>query len=853
MAGAEIVDRNADPDAAQGRQGVQSERLAFHDAAFGQFQRDPLRRHAGFGKHPGQASRQILLQQLLAGQVDVHDEAVERNAQRVPSFQCQAGLADHPLAHLDDQAGILGDRDEMVGRNRALRLILPAHQGLGTADVPAFQADHRLVMHRQRALLECAAQSGFEMDAPHRALGDALLVKVESVAPAVLGLVHRRVGMLHQRLGVPAVLRVQADADAGGNMQRVIADDQHLFQRLDDFFRHVRGGLAIPQIFQQDHELVAAQTGECILFAQQHPDAPGHGLQHGIADGVAETVVDRLEPVQVDEQHGQPACRAVGTAGGMGQPVRQQHPIRQAGQRIVIRDVFQVRVLLLQRLLRLLPFGDVLHRADHARRVAPLVQLDFRAFMHDPDRAIRAHDAMIDLVWHATFEGAPDRGIHVRAVIGMHPRKESLVTGAEFIRRDAEHAIDAFRPEQPVLSNLPIPVSHVGDALRLGETLHGFAQLARSKRDLPVLADEQQQRRRQAEQQQGDEAVQRAEDDAPVGLVKAGQRVDQRRFRGDVAGQHKPGLQQLALVDDVLVGTGLDRWQRGHGDAVQVPDQQARRRTSLARTAGDIAAEHAGIQVGVFHAEHDEVSCIHDGLDRLGQRERAALSIGHAAQRGQEDEASPLRMQARDHVVDAVARDKGGMDVGMLLQFAANLGFDRAIGFGGIADDDDFPDGRVDPAHQTQVGRDFLPFEHARHARGVEPRPDAVIIDPGKEHRHSGKHTVQMGEREREGVVVGDVDRRRPIPLVLLRQVCADQVGVGRTVAGPLGIEIFHVEGIGTAGIRVQGVDEALMLALAPGVFLAVGVQYEDRRGNHGLGGKAEGQQEQQSQAHGGG
>jgi hypothetical protein len=72
----------------------------------------------------------------------------------------------------------------------------------------------------------------------------------------------------------------------------------------------------------------------------------------------------------------------------MAHPVHQQGPIRQIGQRIVIRDVLQVRVLLAQGLFHLLPLSDVLHSTDHADRLALVVPQHFRVFVHDADGAV---------------------------------------------------------------------------------------------------------------------------------------------------------------------------------------------------------------------------------------------------------------------------------------------------------------------------------------------------------------------------------------------------------------------------------------------------------------------------------
>src|SRR5438477_11965141 len=57
-------------------------------------------------------------------------------------------------------------------------------------------------------------------------------------------------------------------------------------------------------LVQQHDELVAAESGHDIAVAQRAFRALGHLDQKRVAIGMAERIVDHLEPVEVDEQHG---------------------------------------------------------------------------------------------------------------------------------------------------------------------------------------------------------------------------------------------------------------------------------------------------------------------------------------------------------------------------------------------------------------------------------------------------------------------------------------------------------------------------------------------------------------------
>ena len=63
-------------------------------------------------------------------------------------------------------------------------------------------------------------------------------------------------------------------------------------------------------------------------------DAPRDGDQELVADVVAEAVVDRLEVVEVEEEHCGPADVAV--VERAADPLREEHPVRKAGERVVV-------------------------------------------------------------------------------------------------------------------------------------------------------------------------------------------------------------------------------------------------------------------------------------------------------------------------------------------------------------------------------------------------------------------------------------------------------------------------------------------------------------------------------------
>ena len=97
----------------------------------------------------------------------------------------------------------------------------PAQQGFGAGDQAGAQVDPRLVVQHKFFLRQRGVQLRLDGLALDRAHIHFLVKKLVIVAPAFLGVVHGRVGMLDQGFDVAAVLRKHADADAGGHMQLV--------------------------------------------------------------------------------------------------------------------------------------------------------------------------------------------------------------------------------------------------------------------------------------------------------------------------------------------------------------------------------------------------------------------------------------------------------------------------------------------------------------------------------------------------------------------------------------------------------------------------------------------------------
>ena len=256
---------------------------------------------------------------------------------------------------------------------------------------------------------------------------------------------------------------------------------------------------------------------------------------------------------------------------------------------------------------------------------------------------------------------------------------------------------------------------------------------------------------------------------------------------------------------------------------------QIRRRRALALAAGHEPAQHARVQVGVLHAEHDEPSRLHDRRDGLGKGQRAAVSIADGAEGGQEHDALGLAAQRLDEAIDAAGGHEPGTDVWLVRKLGADVAPDGGEGLGIIADHQDVVHARVEPSHQRQVGGDFLVLEDAGDPVRVQSRPDGVVVDTREEHRRARKDLRQVRQRKTQGVVVADIDGARSVTGVLAGQVRGHGARGCRGVRDALGIEVLDAQVRGIEAGGAKGVGEAFVLAPGPGVFLTVGVEHEHR------------------------
>ncbi|MBB1596909.1 hypothetical protein A9973_22875 [Achromobacter sp. UMC46] len=142
--------------------------------------------------------------------------------------------------------------------------------------------------------------------------------------------------MQHGR-GIGAVAWNQRNADASANQNRIfffhiigLRDRLH-----DSVANRLRFGLRT--LADQQHEFIAADARRHGTIGHQRQQAFGYLLQQCVAGSMPVGVVDRLESVQVQIQHGEFHASRAGVRHGLVQCLEQPVAVQQAGQRVLAR------------------------------------------------------------------------------------------------------------------------------------------------------------------------------------------------------------------------------------------------------------------------------------------------------------------------------------------------------------------------------------------------------------------------------------------------------------------------------------------------------------------------------------
>ncbi len=236
---------------------------------------------------------------------------------------------EHEATDPDDQAGLLGERDELAGGDRAAVGVLPADQRLDPDDVSVGERDDRLVVAPELARVERALEVRLEVET----LDDG------DVHPGSNTSKRSRPSRLARYIAMSALRSTSAGVSPSSSYAMPMlavtctsVPSTSIGSRTSSRMRSGDpGGVdRVVVLLEQDRELVAAEAGERVGRRVMASQPSGDGEQDGVAGLVAEAVVDRLEAVEVDVQHRVAAAGPAESGSGVLEPVEQQRPVRRA-------------------------------------------------------------------------------------------------------------------------------------------------------------------------------------------------------------------------------------------------------------------------------------------------------------------------------------------------------------------------------------------------------------------------------------------------------------------------------------------------------------------------------------------
>ena len=339
--------------------------------------------------------------------------------------------------------------------------MVPAHQGFEPRHGLARSVDAGLEDDPQLPLFERNAQVRFDPLPLARSLVHLGSEEAEAPLPGRLCGVERKVGVAHQVVGGAIVIVGGDDAHGradrnGGSVDRVgprKAVDDALRQR-----RRARPGAEVAG--QNDLELVAAEPADLPRFANHVAKPQGNQPEQSVTCRVAERIVHRLEPVEVEKKDRATVLSPDRADQSIVQCAAKRLAVGEAGERILPGEPVQLD-------LRLPDLGQVRCEAAVAEEAPDLV-MDGTAGDRPPDLVLglRPDDEVLEGDVRQQIEA--ERPFRSRASVRRFGRDQvgegTFEQVACFTPKRPRHAIADVRqrsvaagfPEPPLLAALEL-------------------------------------------------------------------------------------------------------------------------------------------------------------------------------------------------------------------------------------------------------------------------------------------------------------------------------------------------------------------------------------------------------------
>ena len=237
---------------------------------------------------------------------------------------------------------MLGDRNELRRRDFADGRMIPARQRLDADDLFAARIDDRLVGGGEPVVLDGVEQIAFEQLAVGQVGVHRRVVDAGAVAALVLGAIERHVGVAQNVGGVAGAAVDHRNADRGADDDVVAADHVGRADRGDDAAGDRLERIGIGLAMGDDGEFVAAEAGHQILAAHDAAQPLGDVENELVADVMAERIVDVLEVIEIDVEHGRRRAAGAHVVDHGFEPLAEIDAVGQAADRIVQGEMAQL-------------------------------------------------------------------------------------------------------------------------------------------------------------------------------------------------------------------------------------------------------------------------------------------------------------------------------------------------------------------------------------------------------------------------------------------------------------------------------------------------------------------------------
>jgi len=114
---------------------------------------------------------------------------------------------------------------------------------------------------------------------------------------------------------------------------------------------------ATAAVRKEQRELVASEAGNGIALPYAGLKAPCHPLEQKVSEGMTQGIVDQLEAIHIQEEHGRASAMSTGQRQRHAKPILEEQPVGEARESIVVGEETDA-------LLRSFPLGNLLLQLD---------------------------------------------------------------------------------------------------------------------------------------------------------------------------------------------------------------------------------------------------------------------------------------------------------------------------------------------------------------------------------------------------------------------------------------------------------------------------------------------------------